>query len=298
MSTDILLQIFQIMFPIVAIVSVGVLIGKRNYPNLDSVNDINLNVFVPALVFASLAKQQFSFNHYALLGVCGLALVLLTAALAIPLARLLKQPYKTIGPPMMFHNAGNVGLPLMALAFGPEGLAAGLILFLVGNITHFGLGSYLLDKNPHILRSLTSPAIIAAALAFIIQSNEIAVASFVMLPIEMLGNIAVPMMLFSLGTRLAHAKFDHWRLGLLIGLLTPVVGIIITFGILSVVSLAPLQIGVLIMFSVLPPAVMNFLFAERYQQEPTKVSAIVLIGNSVAVVTLPLALLYVLPNYT
>jgi len=298
MSTDILLQIFQIMFPIVAIVSVGVFIGRKSYPNLDSINDINLNVFVPALVFASLAKQQFSFNHYALLGACGLALVLLTALLAIPVARLLKQQYKTIGPPMMFHNAGNVGLPLMALAFGEKGLAAGLILFLIGNITHFGLGSYLLDKNPHILRSLTSPAIIAAALAFIIQTNDVAVAEFVMLPIEMLGNIAVPLMLFSLGTRLAQANLEHWQLGLMIGLLTPIVGIVLTLGIISVVPLAPLQIGVLFMFSALPPAVMNFLFAERYQQEPTKVSAIVLIGNTAAVVTLPLALLYVLPNYT
>lgn len=298
MSTDILLQISQIMFPIVAIVCVGVFIGRKNYTNLDSINDINLNVFVPALVFSSLAKQHFSFNHYALLGASGLALVVLTAVIAIPLARLLKQHYKTIGPPLMFHNAGNVGLPLMALAFGPEGLAAGLILFLIGNITHFGLGSYLLDKNPHILRSLTSPAIIAAGIAYIIQSNGIAVADFVMLPIEMLGNIAVPMMLFSLGVRLAQANLAHWRLGLLIGLLTPVVGLVITLGIISVVPLVPLQIGVLFMFSALPPAVMNFLFAERYQQEPAKVSAIVLIGNTSAVVTLPLALLYVLPNYT
>lgn len=298
MSTDILLQIFQIMFPIIAIVCVGVFIGRRNYPNLNSINDINLNVFVPALVFASLARQHFSFNHYALLGVCGLALVLLTAVLALPLARLLKQDYKTIAPPMMFHNAGNVGLPLMALAFGAEGLAAALILFLIGNITHFGLGSYLLDKNPHILRSVTSPAILAAGLAFIIQTKQVVVADFIMLPIEMLGNIAVPLMLFSLGTRLAQANLAHWRIGLLIGLLTPLAGIVITLGILSIVSLSALHMGVLIMFSVLPPAVMNFLFAERYQQEPAKVSAIVLIGNSMAVVTLPLALLYVLPNYT
>lgn len=298
MSTDILLQIYQIMFPIIAIVCVGVFVGKRNVPNLESVNDINLNIFVPALVFASLAGQNFSFDHYAVLGACGLALVLITAIVSRPLAYLLKQPYKTIGPPMMFHNAGNVGLPLMALAFGPEGLAAGLILFLVGNITHFGLGSYLLDKNPHILRSLTSPAIIAAALAFFIQSNQIKLAEFILLPIEMLGDIAVPMMLFTLGTRLAQARLDHWRLGLLVGLLTPVVGIVITLSVITFVSLPEKQVGVLIMFSVLPPAVMNFLFAERYQQEPTKVSAIVLIGNSAAVVTLPLALLYVLPNYT
>ena len=55
---------------------------------------------------------------------------------------------------------------------------------------------------------------------------------------------------------------------------------------------------VFLLFGALPPAVMNFLFAQRYQQEPEKVSAIVMIGNSIAVLTLPLALLYVLPTYT
>ena len=297
MSTTVLIQIGQIMFPLIAIVSVGIYIGRRHAPKLDSINEVNLNVFVPALVFYSLTQQKFIFEQYALLAFGGLALVLITAFIAFPVGRLLNIEYKTVAPPLMFHNAGNVGLPLLALALGPEGLAAGLILFLVGNITHFGLGSYMLDHDAKWIRSLTSPAIIAAMLAFLLQANRIEVASNLMLPVQMLGNIAVPLMLFSLGVRLAHANVDHWRVGSVIGLLTPLIGIGLAFIIISLLPLDRTQAGALLLFGALPPAVMNFLFAERYAQEPAKVSAIVLFGNVLAILTLPVALLYVLPRF-
>jgi len=295
---SIAIQIGQIMFPLIAIVSVGILLGLRKRPELDSINDINLHVFIPALVFSSLLQQQFQFKEFAILGLSGLGLVLLTAVVAIPLARLLKIEYRTMAPPMMFHNAGNIGLPLMSLALGPKGLAAGLILFLVGNITHFGLGSYMLDQNAKWLRSLTSPAILAAILALFLQAQNIQVASFVILPIHMLGSIAVPLMLFSLGVQLAKANFDFWKLGVLIGILTPAVGVALALIITAIIPLEKTQIGALILFGALPPAVMNFLFAKRYQQEPTKVSAIVLVGNLLAIATLPLALFFVLPRFS
>ena len=199
---------------------------------------------------------------------------------------------------MMFHNAGNVGLPLLSLAFGAKGLAAGLILFLVGNITHFGLGSYMLDRDAKWIRSITSPAILAAVLALVLQANHIELTKSLLLPIQMLGSIAVPLMLFSLGVQLSQARFDHWKLGFIIGLVTPALGVAIVFIILLLIPLNNIQTGALILFGALPPAVMNFLFAKRYAQEPSKVSAIVLIGNVIAIITLPLALLYVLPRYS
>ena len=52
--------------------------------------------------------------------------------------------------------------------------------------------------------------------------------------------------------------------------------------------------AMLLVFGALPPAVMNFLFAERYQQDPARVAAIVLIGNLAAIVVLPVALTLVL----
>jgi predicted permease len=295
---SIAIQIGQIMFPLIAIVSIGVFIGLRKHPELDSINDINLHVFIPALVFSSLLQQHFQFKEFAILGLSGLILVLLTAAIAISVARILKIQYLTVAPPMMFHNAGNIGLPLMSLALGPEGLAAGLILFLVGNITHFGLGSYMLDQNAKWIRSLSSPAILAAVLALLLQAQNIQLASFIILPIHMLGSIAVPLMLFSLGVQLTKANFDFWRLGILIGLLTPAIGVALALFITMIISLDKTQIAALILFGALPPAVMNFLFAKRYQQEPTKVSAIVLVGNVLAIITLPLALLFVLPRFS
>ena len=52
--------------------------------------------------------------------------------------------------------------------------------------------------------------------------------------------------------------------------------------------------AMLFVFGALPPAVLNFLFAERYRQEPQRVASIVLIGNLAALIFLPLALAWVL----
>ena len=52
--------------------------------------------------------------------------------------------------------------------------------------------------------------------------------------------------------------------------------------------------ALLLVFGALPPAVLNFMFAERYHQEPEKVASMVLIGNLASVLFLSLALALVL----
>ena len=48
------------------------------------------------------------------------------------------------------------------------------------------------------------------------------------------------------------------------------------------------------MFAALPPAVLNFMLAERYNVEPHKVAAIVLLGNLASLAVIPAVLLLVL----
>ena len=291
-------QIGQIMFPLVAIIAIGFVVGVRRAPKLESINEVNLYIFIPALVFSALLQHDFEITSYIFLAISAVILVLVTAVIAVPIVKLLKENYLTIAPPLMFHNAGNIGLPLMALALGEKGLAASLILFLVGNITHFGLGAYMLDHHAKWYRSFTSPPIIAAVLALIVQHLDVSIPEFIILPIDMLGNIAVPLLLFSLGVSLASANLDHWKLGVIVGVLTPIIGVAIAIVLIIFLPLDNIQIASLLLFGALPPAVMNYLFAQRYLQEPNKVSAIVSIGNTLAIFTLPLALLFVLPNYT
>ena len=63
---------------------------------------------------------------------------------------------------------------------------------------------------------------------------------------------------------------------------------------LQLVELPAREQALLLVFGALPPAVLNYMFAERYHQEPAKVASTVLIGNLAAVVFLPLALALVL----
>ena len=50
----------------------------------------------------------------------------------------------------------------------------------------------------------------------------------------------------------------------------------------------------LLIFGALPPAVLNYVFAERYGQEPAKVASMVMIGNLGALLFIPIALVLTL----
>lgn len=291
------LRILEIVFPIFAIVLAGLIYGKRFRPDMTLPNRLNMDVFIPALLFAVLTRQIHEAGSYLGLAL-GAALVIFgSGLLSWPIARWMRIDPKTLCPPMMFCNAGNIGLPLMIMAFGDEALPAAVVVFLVGNFFHISLGSYLLDRHSHFLRVLISPMMIAVLLAFLFSLFDIPIHDAIMKPIEMLGQICVPLMLFSLGVRLAGVDLSEWKLGLFAALLSPLTGIVIALIVLPFLELTRTQQGVLFMFGALPPAVMNFMFAEHYNQEPARVASIVLIANAFALISIPLALVYALPEF-
>jgi predicted permease len=98
------------------------------------------------------------------------------------------------------------------------------------------------------------------------------------------------MMLLSLGVRLYEASLDDWHIGLVGGLVCPLTGIAIAALLASVLDLDATQQGLLILFGSLPPAVLNFMVAEQFRQEPGKVASIVLTGNLLSIVFVPIGL--------
>ena len=62
------------------------------------------------------------------------------------------------------------------------------------------------------------------------------------------------------------------------------------------IDLPDRQRALLLVFGALPPAVLNYIFAERYRQEPEKVASVVLIGNIASLLFLSVALAVVLPE--
>jgi len=283
-------RILGIILPVFLVIALGWAYARRAKPDMAWVNRINMNVLAPALIFTALASKEFDLlaNGQLILGSIGV--VLGSGLLAWPFAKLMHEDRRTFVPPMMFNNCGNMGLPLAVLAFGQPGFSAMVALFTVSNLLHFTLGVWIIDHHAKFGSLLRNPMVIATFVGFGFGVVHPPMPDWLMLAIKMTGDAMIPLMLISLGVRLADVSWSSWRLGVIGGLVCPLTGIAMAALLAPVLGLDRMQQGLLILFGCLPPAVLNFMVAEQYRQEPGKVASIVLIGNMMAVLFVPLGL--------
>ena len=289
-----LIRIVEILFPLFAITALGYVVGRRMKPDLSQANKLNMDVFVPALVFAALANKAFDISAFLPLVVAVSLIVVGSGLVAWALARALGMQPKTLVPPIMFNNCGNLGLPLAVLTFGDTALAPMVVMFMVSNLVHFSFGAWLLDHRVRLLTVWKVPSVLATCLGLGVSLSHFEVWPPLLIAIRMLGEISIPLMLFGLGVRLADSRISAVGIGVFGALARPLIGLALAWGVLQLIELPAREQALLLVFGALPPAVLNFMFAERYQQEPGKVASMVLIGNLAAVVFLPLALALVL----
>ena len=287
-------RIVGIVFPIYAIVAVGYAYGRWKKPDMAFANQLNMDIFVPAIVFAALASKSFDIGQNIPL-LIGCALVVLgTGVLAWPIARAMGVATNTFVPPMMFKNSGNMGLPLMVLAFGDDALPAAVVLFFVENVMHYALGTWMLDHRAK-LRNLWRIPVIAAALAGLaVSMTKFPLWQPLWLGVKMLGDVSIPLLLFSLGVRLTDSRHADWKISIVGAVASPLIGIAMALLVNLVLGLSGRDAAMMILFGALPPAVLNYIFAERYKQEPDRVASIVMIGNTASLVSIPLTLAWVL----
>ena len=169
-----------------------------------------------------------------------------------------------------------------------------VILFMVENTLHFSFGARLLDPNTRFLMLWRIPVVFAAIVGLTVAIVKIPIWTPLIIGIKMLGDVSVPLLLFSLGVRMTDVNFSEWKVAVGSAVLRPLAGMLIAAGAIQLLGLQGRDAAMLFVFGALPPAVLNFLFAERYKQEPQRVASIVLIGNLAALLFLPLALAYVL----
>lgn len=284
------LRIVTILFPLLAITTLGFVVARRRVPDLAEANRLNMDVFTPCLVFGALAGREVQVGHYLRLAAGGLVVIVVSGLAGWALARALGIDPRTLVPPMTFNNCGNLGIPVALLAFGEQAVPAAVVLFALSNTLHFSFGAWYLDHRTRLWTVWRKPSVLAALLGLAVSLAGIHVWAPLMLAIEMVGDIAIPLMLFGLGVRLATSKVSAIGFGVLVAVARPIIGMLVAWAIMAPLDLPPLQRATLLIFGALPPAVLNFMFAERYDQEPAKVASAVLIGNVAAIVFLPIAL--------
>ena len=283
-------QILATLLPVFLIAGCGTLYGRFRTPDIRGLNTLNMELFVPMLVFAVLADGQAPLEEYAGLAAAAAIVVLGSGVLLWPLVKWLRLEPKTFLPPMMFNNSGNMGIPLLVLAFGEAALPAAVVVFIVEMLLHFSVGLYMLSPRTPMWRLLRMPIVLASLAGLAFNLSGVMLPVWLLDALNMLGNVCIPLMLFALGVRMLDIDFSDWKTGVLGAVLCPLSGLIIAAPLVWLLELTGLQAATLWVFAALPPAVLNYLVAEQYRQEPQKVASLVLIGNLGSLVVMPIVL--------
>lgn len=286
-------QVVGILLPVFALVLVGFSVGRWLRPDFRPINRINMDTFTPALVFSSLVAMPLDSSQVPLLSASFVA-VLLPGLLMVPICRLFKLRYKAWALPHMFRNSGNLAIPLFTYTFGDTALAPAVLLFVVSACIHISLGLAILSEGNPFKQIIKMPIFLAALAALILNLSGVGVWKPILDATTLLGQAAVPVMLLSLGAQMCNMHWSGLKVGLLCTLQSLFTGAIAFAVIYFFIPLPTMQLQMMVLFTMLPPAVMNYLFAERFNIEPHNVASMVLFSNFFSILTLPILLSYAL----
>ncbi|CAG9169077.1 AEC family transporter [Cupriavidus pampae] len=285
-------RIVSIITPVILIILIGWIYGRRAHPDMTGINRATLDVIAPLLVVSAFISKDFVLADQLVLLACAVAVVLGSGVLAWVAARMLGADPRTFVPPMMFNNSGNMGLPLSVFAFGPAGLAPAVALFAMSNLMHFTIGLKIVNRHASLAQIVRNPMVLATVVgvALSLAKPWFALPEPIYESIKLLGEATVPLMLFALGVRMKDVSLRNWGMGMWGAAVCPLAGIAVALLLVALVPMTDLQRGLLFVFAALPPAVLNFLVADHFRQEPDQVASIVLLGNIAAVIFVPIGL--------
>ncbi len=295
MVVESLVVVAPIMAPVFVVAAIGFGWARAGMP-FDTVFTTSLvsNLAFPCLIVATLAKLEVDPAAFSQMAWAGVLTVLATGAIAAVVLKAFGRSQPVYWPPLVFGNVGNMGLPLCLFAFGEEGLALGIIFFTVFVAIQFTLGISVAAGRLSVRTLVRTPLAWACLLGIALQLAGIGLPRWVDNTIGLVGDLAIPMMLLTLGVALANLKVTSlWR-SIVLSLGRLGIGLAVGIGIAEILGLEGAARGVLILESAMPVAVLNYLFAARYDRSPEEIAGLVLVSTTISFATLPVLLLIVL----
>lgn len=289
------LDILAIIAPVLVIALIGFAWRRTSQPfYTDMVSALVVNLGTPCLLMSKLLAERpdlGAMGHIALAAVSITAAMALISILALKTMRL---PVRVYLPAMIFPNAGNMGLPLCLFAFGDAGLALAITYFTCNALMQFSIGQGIARGNVDPKVVLRDPVAWAVVLAVILLATETNLPTWVMNTAEVLGGIVLPLMMLSLGISLASLKVASFKRSILVSAIRLGGGFAFALLITAMFGLEGQERGVILIQAAMPPAVFNYMFALRYDNQPGEVAGVVLVSTVMSFATLPLLLAFVL----
>ncbi len=292
---NLVLTVLGVVAPVAVLASIGFIWVRLGFEyRMEFVTRLSMTLGVPCLIFSALMKTDID---PAALAAVSLASLLGYAALTLifwGLTHMMGLDRRTYLAPLIFGNTGNLGLPIALFAFGEAGLGYAVVIFAVMAVLSFTFGLWLVAGGGSPWKALREPMVGATLLGALFLWQGWQTPVWVTNTLDLIGQMAIPLMLITLGV--AVARITPGGVGRAVWLSLLRVGLCVGVAVLAGrwFGLDPTALAVLILQLSTPVAVTSYMLAEKYGADAPQVAGLVIISTLMAVITLPLTLVFLI----
>lgn len=296
--------------PIIFIVALGFMMGKRFRMDIQTLSKLNFYIFVPAFTFYQIYTTDLPDSMLWVL-LFALAMLFVNYLVALLFGKFRRYDVgmrNAFMNSLMFYNSGNIGIPLITLVFSgmpfivagetpylAPALALQVVVLIIQNLSVNTLGFYNagIGKKMSWKEALASvfkmPTVYAIPLAFLFKyCVSYDLTQFPLWAgIQYLKEGLVPIALFTLGVQLSRTKISRPSVNVGIAVLMRLVGgPLLAMGLIYLFRFDHFTAQVLMMSSSVPTALNTALIAVERDNHPQFASQTVLYATLLSPLTL------------
>jgi predicted permease len=279
--------------PVFSVIALGFWLAGRRKLDVPTLADLALLVTAPALVFSVLSETTLEPQRGLILLGGTVWIIVGTMAAAGLYVWTQGEQLRGLIHPAVFWNAGNMALPCARLAFGAEGLEAGIIIYVVVAVLTFSVGIWLAKGRSGWQEVLRMPLIYAAAAGLGVAALGAALPRMLSEPVRMLGDMAIPLMLLNLGIQLRRLQVTDVRHSRVAVAIRMGGGLALALLFVGLFRVGGVERQVLLLGSVMPAAVINVVIAQRYDTSPSLVASAIVLGTGLSLFVIPTLIYFV-----
>jgi predicted permease len=290
---NLLVTVLQIVAPVFLLALIGFVWVKRGHEyRVAFVTQLAMSFSVPCLIFVALMKADIDRNVLTVTLMATCVAYLAVTLVFVVIVKVLRLEVRTYLAPLIFGNTGNLGLPLALFAFGDIGLSYAIVIFAVMAVYSFSFGVWLVSGGGSLAKVVKEPLVGATLLGALFLYNGWQTPVWLTNTLELAGQMAIPMMLITLGVALARLKAESFGRAFGLTMIKVVICTGLAWGTGLYFELEPVALAVLVMQIGTPVAVTSYLLAEKYGANAADVAGLVVVSTLLSVITIPITLMF------
>jgi hypothetical protein len=300
---DMLLILWEVLFPIFSVVIAGYFIQKKFHFHLASFTKLQLYLFLPALIFVNILSSEL--DRKLILQIVSFTILLFIILMIIStiIAKILKlerKKEKAFMNAIVLRNQGNYGIPLITILYITTGnvfpLSVHMIVLFTTNLLLNTIGLYNASSGTYtqkeaLIKILRLPMVYVMILGLIFKNVGLSLPGPIHSSLTILASGVVPLALITLGASLSDAnlKLIDKTLPLATFLrlvFSPLLAYILTL----IMGISGEIAQVLIIGAAAPTAINSVLLAIEFKGDSEYASETVFITTALSAVTITIVI--------